>query len=68
MDEKSLEERSSGFEARDECMLSWDDFLLRGAPMEGLLRVRSSSALLCNLTGGGGGLYSDLPSSEACSS
>jgi len=68
LDEKSLEECSSGFEARDERMLSWEDFLLRGAPMEGLRLVRSSSALLCNLTGGGGGLYSDLPSSETGSS
>ncbi len=46
--EKSVDERSSGLEARDERMLSVDDFLL-GGPREGLRLSESSSAMLLTL-------------------
>lgn len=69
LEEKSAEERSSGLEAREERMLSIDDFLLGGA-REGVRLTPSSAAAAMPVleTRLPAGPYSEQPSSEAWSS
>ncbi len=70
LEEKSVEERSSGLEAREERMLSTDDFLLGGAREGVRLTPSSAAAATMPLLGirPPAGPYSERPSSEAWSS